>query len=521
MAEKVILGIDLGTTSVKAVAFLHTGEEVAQCQVFYTHRHPQPGWTEQDPRELADGVWEATRCAASKAAARGAVIEAISFSAMMHGILAVSSEGSPLTPMLTWADTRSASQMEQIRSRLGLALYRRTGTPLHPMSPISKLAWMRDERPDVYRDAARFVSIKEWIIWLLTGEWLVDYSTASATGLFNIHSLTWDEEALKYLGLDASRLSRPVSTTTVLSIVDQTLRQSLNLPDGVLIVIGATDGVLANLGTGVIHPYEMSLTMGTSGAVRMAVGSPWTDISGRTFCYALTEDHWVIGGAVNSGGLTLQWLADHLASPEPDDLFPTDSRTALDKHLFAVAAQAPVGSEGLLFLPYLAGERAPIWDERARGVLFGLGLHHTRAHMIRAALEGMAYALYSVYAVLSEQGSQAGIVKASGGFARSPLWREMICDLFDIELHVPTIEEASCFGAAALALHALGYMERLTEVSRLIRIASVHSPQTRNTEIYRSYYPLFSRLYDQIKDSYRELGILMARLNSTTGRQDR
>ncbi len=525
MTEKVILGVDLGTTSVKAVAFRHTGEAVAQCQAFYAHRHPQPGWAEQDPRELAAGVWEAVRCAAQRAAALGAAVEALSFSAMMHGVFAVSSDGAPLTPMMTWADTRSASQMEHIRSRLGMPLYRRTGTPLHPMSPIAKLAWMRDERADVYRDAARFVSIKEWIIWLLTGEWLVDYSTASATGLFNIHSLTWDEEALEHLGLDSSRLSRPVSTTTVLTVTDNILRQSLNLPDGVLVVIGATDGVLANVGTGVIHPHEMALTMGTSGAVRMTVESPWTDGSGRTFCYALTEDHWVIGGATNSGGLILQWLSEHLGSP-PSGPLPADGNTEGDQteamtRLFETAAQAPAGSDGLLFLPYLAGERAPIWDERARGVLFGLGLHHTRAHMIRAALEGMAYALYSVYEVLTAQGSQVRTVKASGGFARSPLWRGLMCDLFGMELHAPAIEEASCFGAAVLALHALGYLERLADAGRLVRIASVQSPQTGNTETYRSYYPLFRRLYDQTKDSYRELGILMARSNSSVGRHDR
>ncbi len=294
-----MLGVDIGTTSTKTVVFTLEGRVVAQHAVEYPLLCSTPGMAEQDPQQIYQAVL--TSIAEAVKAARAAQtgnhrIALVSFSAAMHSVIALDSDNRFLTNSITWADNRASEWSKRIRDEFdGIQIYRRTGTPIHPMSPLCKLMWLRHDQPEVFARAARFVGVKEYVFFRLFGKWLVDHSIASATGLFNLQELNWDKDALALLGIRAAQLSEPVPTTHHVHGLDVTLAAQLGLPADTPFVIGANDGVLSNLGVNAIHPGQVAVTIGTSGAMRTVIDKPLTDPSGRTFCYALTERHWVVG----------------------------------------------------------------------------------------------------------------------------------------------------------------------------------------------------------------------------------
>lgn len=294
----------------------------------------------------------------------------------------------------------------------------------------------------------------------------MDYSIASATGMFNLQELNWDEEALKVAGVTSSQLSKPVSTTFRLTGMDSKFAEEMGIPENVPFVVGASDGVLSNLGVNAIEPGSIAVTIGTSGAIRTVIDRPITDPKGRIFCYALTENHWVIGGPVNNGGMIFRWVRDQLGASEIE----AAKRLGVDPYdlLTEIAAKVSPGADGLLFHPYLAGERAPLWDAHARGSFFGLGLHHKKEHMIRAVLEGVIFNLYTVLLALKELIGEPKKIQATGGFARSHLWRQIMADIFNQELSVPESYESSCLGAAILGLYSLGMVDSLEVVSEMV-----------------------------------------------------
>lgn len=265
-------------------------------------------------------------------------------------------------------------------------------------------------------------------------------------------------------------------------------------------VIGASDGVLANLGVGAIGAGETAVTIGTSGAVRTVIDQPRTDELGRTFCYALTDRHWVIGGSTNNGGIMLRWLRDEFAASE----VAAARQLGKDPYEMMIeeASRIPAGSEGLLFLPFLSGERAPYWNANARGMFFGISLHHKRQHFIRAVLEGVVLSVCTVGTALGDLAGQATDIRASGGFARSAVWRQMLADMMGREVIVPESHEASSLGAAALALYAIGEMEDLTEIKNWIRIRHRHQPNPQNRKTYMELYAMYERLYYKLQDEF-------------------
>lgn len=490
------LGVDIGTSSVKVVAYSDEGAALAQSSQDYTLYYPGEGIAEQDPAELISAVWAAIRSTLAKMDA-GHAIRAVGFSSVMHSILAVDTRGTPLTPMMTWADSRSFAEVEELRTALGSALYHRTGTPLHPMLPAAKIAWIRRHMPDLYSAATRFVSIKELVTWHLTQVWVVDHSTAAASGMFDIHTLTWDALTLQFLDLPTDKLSQPVPTTHCLAVHPSDLLNSLGLDGSVQVVVGSTDGLLATIGTDAIRPGDVALTIGSSGAIRTIRTTPWTDPQARTFCYPLTPDHFVIGGAINSGGLVLRWLRDQLAWPN----VAGDAKLT-DKQLLEIAEQVTPGAEGLLFLPYLAGERAPHWDDQARGAVFGLGLNHTSHHIARAAVESIVYSLYSVYRVLEQTQTVDGRILLSGGLTRSTFLQQLVCDVFGKAVEVTDNTEASCFGAFVLAQVALGRWPDIEAASQCLRTSHTRQPDPARTVLYHAYQDAFEQLYQRVQHMY-------------------
>jgi len=486
-----MIGVDIGTTSTKAVVFTLDGKPVSHHTVEYPLLRPEPDAAEQDPEAIFAAVLETLKVSVTQCPVTSPEFVCVSFSAAMHSLIAIDAQDRPLTASITWADNRAAAEAGRIKaSAAGTGLYRRTGTPIHPMSPLAKLCWLREERPAVFAQAARFVGIKEFVFHRLFDEWIVDHSIASATGLFNLEKLDWDEEALAVAGVRREQLSRPVPTTHRLPLPALGV-----LPTGTPVVVGANDGVLSNLGVGAIAPEEVAVTIGTSGAMRAVVDRPLTDPQGRTFCYALTERLWVVGGPVNNGGLVLRWIRDELLGA---------GELSYDE-LTRIAERVPAGSEGLLFHPFLAGERAPLWNADLRASWFGLGLQHGKAQMIRAALEGVMLNLRGLLPAVEALVGPARTIKATGGFARSALWRQMMADVFDREVVVPESFESSCLGAAVLGLYALGRIESLNAVNAMVGATHRHLPAAADAEVYRRLIPIFDALPRQLTEQYRQL----------------
>lgn len=504
------LGVDIGTTSTKAVLFDRAGKVITGDTVFYALETPNPLIAEQDPEEIFRAVLTSVRKTIRKSEIDTKQLKLVSFSSAMHSLIAVDAEGSLLTQSITWADTRSAKHAKYIKERLnGHEIYLRTGTPIHAMSPLAKLVWLKDEKPKVFEQAAKFIGIKEFVFHELFGTYVVDHSIASATGLFNLEQLDWDREALAVAGITPEHLSHPVPTTHQLTGLVTEHALFMGIPENVPFIIGASDGVLANLGVDAIEPGVLAVTIGTSGAIRTVTTEPKTDPKGRTFCYALTENHWVVGGPVNNGGIILRWLRDEFASSEVE----TAKRLGIDPYdvLTKIADTVNPGADGLLFHPYLTGERAPLWDANARGSFFGLSIHHKKQHMIRAVLEGIVFNLYTVLLAVEELTGEPVRIQASGGFARSDMWRQLLADVFDKPVVIPESFESSCLGAVVLGMYAIGEIDDFSIVSDMIGQTHTHEPQEASAGIYRELLPIYIRLsrlltaeYESIADFQRK-----------------
>ncbi|WP_166238209.1 gluconokinase [Paenibacillus turpanensis] len=500
-----IIAADIGTTSTKALVIdSRNGSILGGASIEYPLHVPLPDRAEQDPYELYGAVVKAIREAKAKSGVSENEIKAVSFSSAMHSLIAVDRDGEPLTQCITWADNRAVAYVDILkREHDGLEIYRRTGTPIHPMSPLLKLMWFNDHEPELVSRTWKFVGIKEFVFYKLFGRWVIDHSLASATALFNLEKLDWDEGALRAAGVTPEQLSEPVPTTEVLRGLNSAAAAEMTLSADTPFVVGASDGVLANLGVGAYEPGVYAVTIGTSGAVRAVVDRPLTDPSGRLFCYALNENFWVVGGPINNGGVLFRWVRDQLATFEAEE----GRRLGLDPydHLTKLAAEVPAGSEGLLMLPLLTGERAPYWNANARGVFFGMSLYHEKKHMIRAVLEGVCYGIHAVTEALEGLTGPAKEIRASGGFARSHFWRQMMSDVLGAELTVPDAIESSGLGAAQLALLALGETKDFSSIHEWVKAGHRHEVNKANHEVYQKLTAIYGEVYEKLVEPFDKI----------------
>jgi gluconokinase len=499
-----MIGVDIGTTSTKSVLFEESGKVVTKADEGYPLYTPASSVAEQDPDQIFSAVIHTLKRVMVQSEAKPEQIMFVSFSSAMHSVIVVDAEGKPLTRCITWGDNRSAAWAERLKREMnGHEIYLRTGTPIHSMSPLPKLMWLRYDNEDVFQKAGKFISIKEYVFAKLFNEYVVDYSIASATGMMNLEKLDWDEEALEIAGVSRNQLSKLVPTTYALQGMKAVFAEETGLAVSTPFIVGASDGVLSNLGVNAIEPGVVAATIGTSGAIRTVVDKPVTDPKGRIFCYALTEKHWVIGGAVNNGGMLLRWARDEFAASEVE----TAKRLGIDPYdlLMQIVAKVRPGSDGLLFHPYLTGERAPLWNSNARGSFFGLNMHHRKEHMIRAVLEGVIFNLYTVLLAMEERIGRPKKIQATGGFAHAPLWRQMMSDIFDQEVVVPESFESSCLGAVVLGLYAIGKTDSLNIVSTMIGATHEHKPIKENAEIYHQLLPIFIQISRKLEKEYEAI----------------
>jgi gluconokinase len=378
-------------------------------------------------------------------------------------------------------------------TELGNRLYSRTGTPIHPMSPLCKLMWMKDQLPDIFKKAHKFISIKEYVFYKFFGKYIIDRSIASATGLFDVIDLDWNKEALEVAGISTDKLSSHESAMYIVKGVASAYATTLGVDIDTPFILGASDGCLAHLGSNALKKNEVSLTIGTSGAVRMMTEKPSHDPQQRVFNYLLTDDQYISGGPINNGGNVLQWFAmsflgKKIVTGEEYDWF------------IAEAMKVEPGCDGLVFLPHIYGERAPVWDADARGVFFGINGTHTQAHFMRSVLEGICFALYGILQTLEEVMGPAGNIYVSGGFIRARPWVSMLSDIFGKKILVSGSEDASAAGAAIIGLQSLGLVKDLSLVPDFFRVTESYEPDMNNHEAYKNNYRVYSSLYDKLKD---------------------
>lgn len=489
-----VLGVDIGTTSTKVVAYDTEGNAGASHSAGYPLDEPQPGHAEQDPELILAAVLE---CLREVAGAVDGPVAGLSFSSAMHTLIGLDADSRPLTPSLSWADSRSAEQAERLRAASGgLALHRRTGTPVHPMAPLPKLVWFREQQPDVFSKTATWLGIKDYVVLKMCDAMVTDHSLASGSGLMDIHRLAWDPEALQLAGISAEQLPELLPTTHVLPGLNEATAAATGLPADTPVVLGAGDGPLANLGLGAVDPGVAACSIGTSGALRVMVEKAAVDPLGGVFCYALTENHWAVGGAINNGGIVLDWAGSALAP----DLGPGAA-----EELLALAGSVPAGCGGLIMLPYLLSERAPHWSSLPRGAYIGLTREHRREHLVRAAIEGVCQQLGLVLHSMRAAGNEIRQLRATGGFARSPLWRQILADTLGMDVSFPAGHEGSSFGAALLGMQALGLVPSIDVAADIVQIEDTVRPDPSDSATYAALRPVFAELYNALMPTYRSL----------------
>jgi len=497
-AMKLFLAIDLGTSACRALVADERGRELALASREYPVHEPGPGRQEQDWREVFQGMSAATRKAVSGIDKKR--IAAISFSSAMHGFMPVDKDSRPLLRMMTWADGRSQGQAQKLAADFGGEIFQRTGCMATALYYPARILWLKANARDVFKRTRRFVSLKDLIVRELIGKWVVDQSQASSNGLLNIRGLEWDETMLRALGISEEMLPELIAPDAVAGELASRPAKALGLPAGIPVIAGAGDGGLANLGSGAIDPGQIAATIGTTGAMRKIFGRPWLAPSGKIWCYYLASGLWYAGGAINSGGIILRWLRDGLLSSERD----AAAKAGMDPYtaIIRMAERAGPGAGGLLFLPHLFGERTPHWNPEARGVLFGISPGHGKAHVARAALEGICMCMAQIFELLKDSPAGVKEIRASGGFARSRLWVQIFADILGQPVAVCRARESSALGAAMLGMKAVGVINSLAQARKMVKLTRVLEPDPGRTRFYQPRFLMFKDLYSRLEPEF-------------------
>ena len=485
-----VLAVDIGTSATKAVLFDGDGRVLTLTRHAYPLLTPRPEWAEQDPDAVTAAVLDAMREAYANRPS-GTAVAAVTLSCQWYSVLPVDGADRPLSPFLTWSDRRSAAIAERLRrSSAGRSIYQTTGCPLDAIYPLAKIGWLREQAfaPRV----ARYISIKEYVVRRLFGEYLVDWSMASSSGLFDIRDRRWDPTALAAAGAREGQLSPPVSPKTLLTCWRPEILTHTGIPSGTPCVLGAGDGVLASIGVGAIGPGVAAVNVGTSAACRCLVQEPLVDPRGQLWTYALDEDWWVTGGIVSSGAVVYEWFLRNFA---PGVATPETIHAMVNER---VATVAP-GAEGLIFLPYLSGEQCPVWDPETTGGFHGLTLRHTRDHAARAVLEGITASIARILESLRERFGAIEELRVTGGLVNSSTWLQIAADLFGARIALPKTTEGSALGAAILAWVALGMAPDYGVARTIARTAGIIAPDADRQTLYRNYLERAARLLAAVK----------------------
>jgi len=499
-----LMGIDVGTGGTRCIIVDEKGRVVAGA----TGEHaaissPQPLWAEQDPADWWHATTTAVRQALAAARLDGSAIGGIGLSGQMHGVVLLDKDNNVLRPSLIWCDQRSQAQCDWIHDKVGRArTIDLTCNPALTGFSAPKILWVRDNEPEVFAKARIFLLPKDYIRFRLTGDFASEVSDASGTSLFDVTNRRWSREMLSALGLDASMVPPVYESAVPSARISAVAARETGLKAGTPVVGGGGDQAAGGVGNGVVQAGVVSCTIGTSGVVFAFSEKPVLDPKGRvhTFCHAV-PGKWHMMGVTQGAGLSLRWFRDNFAGAELQTAFLTggDSYDLLSKE----AARAPAGSEGLLWLPYMMGERTPHLDPNAKGVLFGVTGRHQRFHVIRAIMEGVAYSLRDSFEIFKDMGVPVKQVRASGGGGRSELWRQIQADVFGREIVTINATEGPAYGVALLAGVGTGVWASVEEAcAATIRVVTRQKPAKANVATYDSFYPTYRALYGALKPHF-------------------
>jgi xylulokinase len=502
-----LLGIDVSTTGAKALLIDETGTVAASATTEYPLSIPHPMWSEQSPADWWAGACSSIRAALAKANVSGEDITSVGLTGQMHGLVMMDQAGRVLRPAILWNDQRTACQCAEILDRTGglKAVLDWTGNAVLPGFTAPKVLWVREKEPRIYENTSHILLPKDYIRYRLTGEYATEVSDASGTSLLDVRRRKWSQPMLDALEIPGEWLPRCTESIEVSGWISKAAARVTGLPAGTPVVGGGGDQAAQAVGSGVIRPGIISVTTGTSGVVFACSDSYAAEAQGRlhSFCHAV-PGQWHLMGVMLSAGGSFRWLRDNLGEAERRAA-AASGRDPYDL-LTDEAAQAPPGCDGLLFLPYLTGERTPHPDPLARGAFIGLTVQHSRNHLIRAVLEGVTFGLRECLELIRGLGVPVEQVRASGGGARSALWRQIQADVFGSELAMVNVTEGAAFGAALLAGVGSGLFSNVMEaVSATVQITDRIAPAPAGEQRYRILYPVYRSLYPALKQAFHAL----------------
>jgi xylulokinase len=501
------LGIDVSTTGAKALIIDEQGSVAATHTTEYPLSTPKPLWSEQDPHDWWNGACASIKAALSKANLSGEALSAIGLTGQMHGLVMLDKSDQVLRPAILWNDQRTGPQCEEITVRVGgldrlLAL---TGNQVLPGFTAPKIVWVRENEPAVYEKTTHILLPKDYVRFLLTGEYATEVSDASGMSLLDVEKRAWSKEMLSALDIPTAWLPTCTESDQVSGRISESAAKATGLRVGTPVVGGGGDQAAQAVGSGIVTSGVISVTSGTSGVVFAHSDHYAAEPQGRlhAFCHAV-PGKWHYMGVMLSAGGSFRWLRDAIGDVEKTaaQLIGVDPYELLTQE----AAAAPVGSEGLLFLPYLTGERTPYPDPQARGAFVGLTLRHGKAHLVRSVLEGVSFGLRDSLELIKGLGVPITQVRASGGGARSAVWRQIQADVFGTELVLVNVTEGAAYGAALLAGVGAGAYRSVEEaVNATVKVTDRTAPITANVKEYEKLYPAYRGLYPALKETFHSL----------------
>jgi len=495
----VLIGIDLGTQSVKTAVLDDSGAVRAVAQAEYPIDTPRVGWAEQEPQAWWRATCETTQQAIAEAGVGPDEIAGVGLSGQMHGTVCIDREGNPVRPAIIWADGRSAAEVDELTAEIGRdRLARLTANPLAAGFMAATARWLARHESETLWRASTLLLPKDYIRLRLTRQIATDPSDAASTLLFDVAAREWSDQMVELVGIERSLLPRVVASHEVTGTVTRQAARASGIPAHTPVVAGGGDQPVSAIGNGVIAPGALLATLGTGGQLFSPAAEPAhdPDLRTHTFCHAV-PDCWYVMGAILSAGLCLRWLRDQVFGGLELDY------AALSE----AAAAAEPGAEGLLFLPYLLGERTPHMDARARGVFFGLALRHERRHIVRAVMEGVAFAMRDSLDIFRAIGVSPRRIIAAGGGAHNPLWRQVLADVFGTPLAVVHTREPAAAGAALLAGVGVGVFPDFQQATeRAVQLGDTVEPNRARVARYDELHELFRSLYPRLKDAFHDLG---------------
>lgn len=504
-----LIGIDVGTSAVKTVLFDEKGNIVASASQEYPLDQPENGWAEQRPEDWAKAVLDTLAAVMKESGVPGTEVKGMGLSGQMHGLVMLDENGEVIRPSIIWCDQRTGAEVEEMLSIMPREQWIRiTANPPLTGWTAAKILWVRNHEPEHYKRCRHILLPKDYIRYILTGEFATEVSDASGMQLLDVAARCWSKEVLDKLDLDESMFGKVYESCQVTGRILPRIARLTGLDSSTVVVGGAGDNAAAAVGTGVVKDGTAFTTIGTSGVVFAHSSKVTIDPKGRVHtCCCAVPGAWHVMGVTQGAGLSLKWFKDQFCQDyvSQAETLGVDVYDLINRDIEGI----PAGSDRLIYLPYLMGERTPHLDPDCRGVFFGLSAIHTKAHMLRAIMEGVSYSLGDCKDILREMGIEVSQMMACGGGGKSQIWRQMLADVYDCQVKTVCQTEGPALGAAILAGVGAGIYESVEKACEmLIGEKQCTSPIGSQTEIYGKYHEVYKEIYGNLKDTYKKLAAL-------------